>query len=74
MSDAFDTNLLSQVTALDRKLSINKERMNLTRNPKHHEHKKGGNSPPEGQPAGMASRAESAGTARGDPGKIDITI
>ena len=41
MSDTFDTNLLSQVKALDRKLSISKEFIGPGRKHKQNEHKKG---------------------------------
>jgi hypothetical protein len=74
MSDGFDTNLLSQVTALDRKMSIGKERVSLFQKPKHDEHKKG-NDPSQEKPGGDAGGQSGNRSSPGhDEGKIDITI
>ena len=75
MSDGFDTNLLSQVTALDKKLSISKERINLAnRKGKHEDHRRNGKEEQQETTGGLRGQADRPGTARGDPGRIDITI
>jgi hypothetical protein len=74
MSDAFDTNLLSQVTALDRKLSISKERVSLFRKSKHDEQKKHHQPPKEELPAAPGEQGGNRGSPGGGEGKIDITI
>ncbi len=74
MGDTFDTNLLSQVTALSGKLSVSRERVSLFRKARENEHKKGGPSskaqPPEEQPA----EADHPRRDGPEEGKIDITI
>ena len=74
MSDGFDTNLLSQVTALDRKLSISKERVSLFRKPKGDHHKKEDDSRKETPPDDTAAHSGNRGSPGGEEGKIDITI
>ena len=74
MSDGFGPNLLSQVTALDRKLSISRERENHNRNTRHDEHRKGGNFSAAQSPGGVPGEAEPSLPAGDNPGKIDITI
>jgi hypothetical protein len=74
MSDGFGPNLLSQVTALDRKLSISKERENFKRNTRQGEHKKHDNSSTDESPGYTPGEAETHHPTGDSPGKIDITI
>jgi len=74
MSDGFDTNLLSQVTALDRKLSIAKDRVSLFRKPKHDEHKRQNNPPKERLPGDSGGQSGNRGSPGAGEEGIDITI
>ena len=74
MSDGFGANLLSQVTALDRKLSIARDRENLNRNAKHYEHRKHAGSSGAASPGDSPGDAGTGHPAGDGPGKIDITI
>ena len=75
MSDGFGTNLLSQVTALDRKLSISRDRENLNRNNRHYEQRKHADSPPAESPGSTPGEdADIRRTVDDTHGIIDITI
>lgn len=74
MSDVFDMNLLSNVTAIDRKLNIAKERVNVFQEPRRHEHRKHGGQDQE-QPQDGSDEERSARGSPGDhEGAIDITV
>jgi hypothetical protein len=74
MSDGFDTNLLSQITAVSGKQSISKERVSLFRKPKHDDHRRHNNPQKETPPDDTEARSGSRGSPGGEEGKIDITI
>jgi hypothetical protein len=75
MSDTFDTNLLSQVKPLDRKLSISKEFVGTIRKQKQGDHRKGNNFMMKQHEEGVHEERENAPSI--DPADIrtiDITI
>jgi len=74
MSDGFGTNLLSQVTALDRKLSISRDRENLNRNAKHYEQRKHAGTSAAESPGASPGDSDTVQPSINNPGKIDITI
>jgi hypothetical protein len=74
MSDSFDTNLLTQVTAVDRRTGISKEHVSLFQKPKHHDRKKD-DSPHEKQsPDGPDEDPDRPGSPEDHEGRIDITV
>jgi hypothetical protein len=74
MSDTFDTNLLSQVKALDRKLSISKEFIGPGRKQKQDEHKKGNNFMMKQPQKGVHEEKPDSDFIEKDKNKIDIVI
>lgn len=74
MSDGFGASLLSQVTALDRKLSIARDRENLPRNTKHDEHRRHADYSAGESPGDQPGEAETSRSTGDSQGKIDITI
>ncbi len=78
MSDSFDSNLLSQVNPLDRKLSISKEFVGTVRKQKRDEQRKGNHFLMKKREEGVyAENENTASPAQSDPvatGTIDITI
>ncbi len=74
MSEAFDTNLLSQITALDRKLSIGKERVNLFTKPRHNDHRRQKSPSKDTPPGDTDGKNDTGGSPGGGEGKINIVI
>ncbi|MBA4416627.1 MAG: hypothetical protein C0392_01760 [Syntrophus sp. (in: bacteria)] len=74
MSDTFDTNLLSQVKALDRKLSISKEFMSPGKKHKQGEHKKGNYFMMKQPQEGVHEEKANSDSIEISKNKIDIII